>query len=98
MARNIDAFTTNQIPMPHIIEKFWRIVQYTATVEISNQGIIPKRYEEQESIDNFLNSIFIPEEANAVIGVKISTSAQDFTNRKFLYITYIGTPVKYTLI
>ena len=48
------------------------------------------RNEYQEVIDSFVESA--PPEANAILGVQISTSTQHFSNGTFMYITYIGTP------
>jgi hypothetical protein len=36
-----------------------------------------------------------PEGANAIIGIQISTSSQQFTNGTFLYLTAVGTPIIY---
>lgn len=49
-----------------------------------------EKNEYQEAIDAFVNNC--PNEANAVLGVKISTSSQQFNNGTFIYVTYIGTP------
>lgn len=46
--------------------------------------------EYQEVIDSFADSA--PDEANAILGVQIATSSQQFSNGTFLYVTYIGTP------
>lgn len=71
------------------------MIQITGTVEVSNKGMIRelferKRNEYQEVIDAFVDTA--PTEANAILGVQISTSSQSFNNGTFLYVTYIGTP------
>ena len=101
MSRDIISVTTDQIPMPHIIENYWGIIEFTAQIEISKKGLIREiidrnKNEHQIAYDMFLESM--PKEANGVIGVKVSTSAQQFNDGTFLYITYIGTPVKYRLV
>ena len=101
MANDIIAVTTDEIPIPNVIEKFWSMVEYTGIIEISNKDIFRTLFEKNKNehqtvYEGFLNHI--PQEANGVIGIKVSTSTQQFTDGTFLYITYIGTPVKYKLI
>ncbi|QEQ96277.1 hypothetical protein [Neptunomonas concharum] len=88
-------FTTENLPEGLIVKEVFGMIQVTGTVEVSNKGVIRgllerKRNEYQEVIDSFVNSA--PSEANAILGVQISTSSQQFSNGTFLYITYIGTP------
>ena len=105
MANDIFIVTTDEIPMPNVIEKFWGMVEYTAPIKISKKKSVlsrtifdkkEKENDHQTVYEGFLNCI--PQEANGIIGIKVSTSIQEFTNGTFLYITYIGTPVKYKLI
>jgi uncharacterized protein YbjQ (UPF0145 family) len=88
-------FTTENLPAGLLVKEVFGMIQVTGTVEVSNKGMIRgllerKRNEYQEVIDSFVNSA--PSEANAILGVQISTSSQQFSNGTFLYITYIGTP------
>ncbi len=88
-------FTTENLPEGIIVKEAFDMIQVTGTVEISNKGMIRglierKRNEYQEVIDSFVNSA--PSESNAILGVQISTSSQQFRNGTFLHITYIGTP------
>ncbi|MHB8292379.1 MAG: hypothetical protein ACYDB5_10710 [bacterium] len=101
MLRNIIMVTTDKIPMPHIIENYWSMIEFTAQIEISKKGLIRKLIEGEKNEHEIAYSSFLesmPKEANGVIGVKVSTSAQQFNNGTFLYITYIGTPIKYKLV
>lgn len=88
-------FTTDKLPDNKTIKEIFSIVQYTGAVEVSNKGIIrgyleKNRNEYQEVMDAFINSA--PTEANAIIGVQVSTTSQSFKNGTFLYLTYTGTP------
>lgn len=87
--------TTDNLPEGITVKEIFGLIQVTGTVEVSNKGVIRgllerKRNEYQEVIDAFIRSA--PSEANAVIGVQISTTVQNYSNGTFLYVTYIGTP------
>jgi len=84
-------FTTDNLPEGTIVKEVFGIIQVTGTIEVSKKGMIRgiiegKRNEYQEVIDSFVNSA--PAEANAILGVQISTSSQQFGNGTFLYATY----------
>ncbi|MFY8325435.1 hypothetical protein [Pseudoalteromonas sp. ZZD1] len=88
-------FTTENLPDGLIVKETFGMIQVTGTVEVSNKGIIRgmlqrNKNEYQEVIDSFVDSA--PYEANAILGVQIATSSQQFSNGTFLYVTYIGTP------
>lgn len=87
--------TTDVLPDGVVVKEVFSMIQLTGTVEVSSKGLIrglleKNKNEYQEIIDSFVRSA--PTEANAIIGVQISTSAQSFNNGTFLYVTYIGTP------
>lgn len=87
--------TTEHLPEGIVVKEIFGMIQITGTVEVSNKGVIRgllerNKNEYQEVIDAFIRSA--PSEANAIIGVQISTSVQNFSNGTFLYVTYIGTP------
>ncbi len=95
MKMNKVLFTTENLPDGVIVKEVFGMVQVTGTVEVSKKGAIRgfldrNKNEYQEIIDSFVSSA--PSEANAILGVQISTSSQSFNNGTFLYITYIGTP------
>ncbi|TMP72553.1 hypothetical protein [Pseudoalteromonas sp. S1608] len=88
-------FTTDNLPEGFIVKETFGIIQYTGTVEVSHKGLLRgmlerNKNEYQDVIDAFVNSA--PRESNAILGVQISTSSQQFSNGTFLYVTYIGTP------
>ncbi|MBH0077331.1 hypothetical protein I6F48_17555 [Pseudoalteromonas sp. SWYJ118] len=92
---SITLFTTENLPEGCIVKETFGMIQVTGTVEVSNKGIIRgmlqrNKNEYQEVIDSFVDSA--PAEANAILGVQIATSSQQFSNGTFLYVTYIGTP------
>jgi regulator of nucleoside diphosphate kinase len=87
--------TTENLPEGIVVKEIFGMIQITGTVEVSNKGVIRgllerNKNEYQEVIDAFIRSA--PSEANAIIGVQISTAVQNFNNGTFLYVTYIGTP------
>ncbi len=88
-------FTTENLPENIIVKELFGMVQTTGIVEISKKGFIRgliegKKNEYQKVINAFVNNC--PNEANAILGVQISTSSQQFNNGTFIYVTYIGTP------
>ena len=88
-------FTTENLPQGLVVKDVFGMIQVTGAVEVSNKGMMRgllerKKNEYQEVIESFVNSA--PAEANAILGVQVSTSSQQFRNGTFLYITYIGTP------
>lgn len=92
---SVTLFTTENLPEGCIVRETFGMIQVTGTVEVSNKGIIRgmlqrNKNEYQEVIDSFVESA--PDEANAILGVQIATSSQQFSNGTFLYVTYIGTP------
>jgi regulator of nucleoside diphosphate kinase len=88
--------TTDKLPEGMVVAEVFNMVQFTGTVELSERGIVVglferKRTEYQDIVDAF--SASAPNEANAIIGVQMSTSTQAFSDTTYLYITYVGTPV-----
>ncbi|MBT1451808.1 hypothetical protein KJ365_13025 [Glaciecola sp. XM2] len=88
--------TTQQPPESMAVVEVFDMVQFTGTVEISERAVVVglyerKRTEYQDIVDAF--SASAPAEANAILGVQVSTSTQAFKDVTYLYITYIGTPV-----
>lgn len=68
------------------------------TIEISHKGLVRglierNRNEYTEALAYFMS--LAPKEANAIIGVQLSTSTQTFSNGTFLFMTFVGTPVFY---
>ncbi len=51
------------------------------------------RNEQQDVYDAFAANI--PAEANAVVGLRVSTAIGAFGQTVLMYVTYIGTPVRY---
>jgi regulator of nucleoside diphosphate kinase len=91
--------TTPTLPQGLIVKEAFSLVLINQAIEVSNKGIIRgllqrKRNEYQEALD-FLEAQ-APKEANAIIGIQISTSTQQFSNVTFLYLTAVGTPVIYS--
>lgn len=90
--------TTSVLPEGLVIEKAFSMILVSKTIEVSNKGIVRgfmerNRNEHNEAIAFFQSQA--PSNANAIIGVQVSTSTQNFSNGMFLYMTIIGTPIIY---
>ncbi len=90
--------STETLPESCEIKVMLSIVQVTRAIEISNKGTIRgfldrDRNEYQEAMNELASSA--PRDANAIIGINVSTASQQFSNATYLYITYIGTPIIY---
>ena len=89
--------TTENLPVENIqIDEVFSMIQTTYSWKISKKGFIEsimdkKTNEYQTAIDNFMASA--PRQANAIIGVKVSTCTLSANNGAFMYLTHIGTPV-----
>lgn len=86
---------TDKLPSDTKIDTLFNMIQFTGMVEVSSKSIIRNIFEEkkneyQEALNNFQS--LAPKEANAIINIQLSTTAQDFNNGTFLYLTYTGTP------
>jgi uncharacterized protein YbjQ (UPF0145 family) len=87
--------STNQLPAGTEVKLIYSMIQLSSKIEISSKGLIRSltegsKNEYQEALEQF--GRLAPADANAIIGVQISTTTQQFTNGTFLFITYIGTP------
>ena len=91
--------TTSSLPEGFVVKEVFTMVLVNKTIEVSSKGVLRglferNRNEYQEALD-FLASQ-APNEANAIIGIQVSTSTQQFSNGTFLYLTAVGTPVVYS--
>lgn len=90
--------TVPSLPEGCTVTQAFSMILANKTIEISNKGLIRgalerNRNEYEEAIEFFKG--LAPSEANAIIGVQISSSTQQFSNGTFLYLTMVGTPVIY---
>lgn len=90
--------TTQTLPEGCVVKQAYSMILVNKAIEISNKGLVRgvlerNRNEYDEAIDLFVS--FAPSEANAIIGVQISTSTQHFSNGIYLYLTMVGTPIVY---
>lgn len=98
MNRELLMVTTDSLPIAHEVEHVWPAVTYTGRIEVSSKGVVRGmlergRNEQQEVYDAFAANI--PAEANAVVGLRVSTAIGAFGQTVLMYVTYIGTPVHY---
>ncbi|WP_084455205.1 hypothetical protein [Comamonas composti] len=90
--------STETLPENCVIKEMYSLVQVTRAIEVSDKGLIRgilerKRNEYQEALEQL--TLCAPSDANAIIGVKVTSSTQNFSNGTYLYLTYIGTPILY---
>ena len=90
--------TIPSLPEGLVVKEAFPMVLVNQAIRVSDKGIIRgllerNRNEYAEALE-FLTSQ-APQEANAIIGIQISTSTQQFSNGTFLYLTAIGTPIVY---
>jgi regulator of nucleoside diphosphate kinase len=90
--------STEVLPSNCEIKEMYSMVQITRAIEISNKSLLRNIFEKntneyQEAINQLAASA--PSDANAIIGIKATSSTQQFSNGTFLYLTYIGTPITY---
>lgn len=90
--------STETLPTNCEIKEMYSMVQITRSIEVSSKsllrGLLEKdRNEYQEAIDQLAECA--PSDANAIIGIKVTSSTQQFSNGTFMYLTYIGTPITY---
>lgn len=91
--------TVPNLPDGCVVNQAFSMILANKIIEISGKGIIrgmleKNRNEYTEALEYFIG--LAPKEANAIIGVQISSSTQQFSNGVFLYLTIVGTPVAYT--
>jgi len=87
--------TTPTLPEGLVVKQVFSMVFITKPIEISNKGLVRgflerDRNEYNEALE--LLEAQAPKGANAIIGIQISTAAQQFSNGTFLYMTITGTP------
>jgi regulator of nucleoside diphosphate kinase len=88
--------STDTLPLGMAVAETYSMIQFTGTVELSERGAVVgmferKRTEYQDIIDQFAANA--PADANAIIGVQVSTASHNFKDASYLYLTYVGTPV-----
>lgn len=88
--------TTPTLPEGYVIEEVFSMLLANKTIEISNKGMVRGllergRNEYNEALELLENQA--PEGANAIIGIQISTTTQQFSDGTFMYLTMVGTPI-----
>jgi regulator of nucleoside diphosphate kinase len=93
--------TVPTLPENCVVETAYSLVYANHRIEISNKGFL-RNLIEPKNTDEFavafeLLAKFAPPEANAIIGIQVSTSTQHFSDGTFMYLTLVGTPVQYVM-
>ena len=91
--------TTETLPQGLVITKSYSMIFFNGQIEISAKGLIRglierNRNEYQETLNQFAS--LAPHEANAIIGIQVSSAIQQYKNGTFQYLTFVGTPITYT--
>lgn len=88
--------TTDKLPEGYVIKEAFSMLLMNKTIEISNKGLVRGLLERDRNEYNEALELLesqAPEGANAIIGITVSTTTQQFTDGTFLYMTIVGTPV-----
>lgn len=84
--------STDILPEGFNVREVFSMVQLTMPIEVL--GARDKsRNKYQEALDRLQN--LAPQNANAIIGIKATTCAQQVGDTTVMFLTYIGTPIRY---
>jgi len=89
--------TIETLPHNQIIEESYQMLEMGYMIRLTNKKLFQKSKDgevlnRQEALDDFISKA--PQEANAIIGIRLSLTTQSFDEGNFMYIIYSGTPVK----
>ena len=81
--------STGELPVGMEINEIYPMVQATGSFEFR-----PGRNTEELMLEKIKEELInkSPEEANAIIGVKVTTTANNYPGGSTIFATYIGTP------
>ncbi len=90
--------STETLPANCEIKVMYSMVQFTRAIEVSKKRVIRSfldrnKNEYQEALDQLATCA--PSDANAIIGIKATSSTQQFSDGTYMFLTYIGTPITY---
>jgi|SRR5690554_2405192 len=93
--------TTENPPPGYRIADVFSMIELTYPIEISRKPVFRGFFERNRNEHDEALGLLVKAgqeatsgEANALIGVRVSTAAAAFSNGSFLYLTYLATPVK----
>lgn len=86
----IHLLTVEVAPAGYQISQVFTLIQYTKRVSMTDAGA--RAAECQEALNVLSQSV--PEGANAVIGVRVTSTAVAAGEGIYLYLTYTGTPAR----
>jgi hypothetical protein len=87
-------FTVDSPPAGFKIARLFRMVQYIRRFDLSRAALPVEDYE--NALDVLATEPSLPKDANAIIGIKVSSSILADSKGAYLYLVYIGTPAKIT--
>jgi len=98
MNQEMTIVTVENLPDKFKVTEMYQMIQSTYKWKVSQKGLIEalisrNSNEYQEALSTFM--ALAPREANAIIGTKVSTCTQTFSEGTYMFITHIGTPVRY---
>jgi uncharacterized protein YbjQ (UPF0145 family) len=88
--------TTHILPEGYVIKEIFSLLLMNKTIEISNKGMVRGLLERDRNEYNEALELLesqAPEGANAIIGIQIATTTQQFSDGTFLFLTMVGTPI-----
>lgn len=93
--REVFLFTTEVLPEKYVIKEMFQMIEVHDSTIISKQSLLDRVFSGKKNRVHELLKTFAsaaPKEANAILGVKTSTTAASFSNESYLMVTHTGTP------
>ena len=89
--------TIETLPNNRVIEDSYPMLEMGYMIRLTNKTLFQKSKDgevsnRQEALNDFISQA--PQEANAIIGIRVSVTTQSFKDANFMYIIYSGTPVR----
>lgn len=82
--------TVESAPAGYEVRELFTLIQFTKRLRVTEAGA--SAAECQEALD--VLSAAAPEHANAVLGVRLTSTAVVVGGEVYLYLTYLGTPAR----
>lgn len=93
--RELFLFTTEVLPEHFVIKEMFHMVEVYDKVILSKQSILDRMFSSKKNkVDKLLIDFaaVVPQEANAVLGVKTTVTTAAFSNGTYLFVIHSGTP------
>ena len=93
--RQLFLFTTEILPQHFVIKEMFNMIEIYDSILISKKSVFKRVFSRKknqglEVYNEFVSAV--PEEANAILGVRTATSTAIFSDGTYLVLTHSGTP------